>query len=65
MKALKCITLGVYTVVYCHIMLYVSSMRINCMRYVYGMRESTGKYTEVRQRVSSESLRVALACCLR
>ena len=35
------------------------------MRYVYGMRESTGKYTEVWQRLSSESLRVALAYCLR
>ena len=33
-------------------------MRINyCMCYVYGMRESTGKYTEVRQRLGSESLR--------
>ena len=26
------------------------------MRYVYGMRESTGNYTEVWQRLSSESL---------
>ena len=51
--------------VYCHIILYVYSVRINCMRYVYGMRESTGKYTEVWQRLSSESLRVALAYCLR
>ena len=51
------------TVVYCHIIVY--SVRINCMCYVYGMRESTGKYTEVWQRLSSESLRVALAYCLR
>ena len=34
------------------------------MCYVYGMRESTGKYTEVWQRLGSESLRVALAYCL-
>ena len=48
------------------ILLYVYSMRINyCMRYVYGMHESIGKYTEVWQRLSSESLRVALAYCLR
>ena len=30
-------------------------MRINCMRYVYGMRESTGKYTEVTQLLELES----------
>ena len=51
MKALKCITLGVITVVYCP-MLYICSMP---MRYVYRTRESTGKYTEVWQRLSSES----------
>ena len=54
-----------YTVVYCHIILYVYSVRINCMRYVYGMRESTGKYTEVWQRLSSESLRSGVARILR
>ena len=45
MKALKCITLGV---IYCRVLSYVvCSMCIKSMRYVYGMCESTGKYTEV------------------
>ena len=34
--------------------MYNNIMRINCMCYVYGMRESTGKYTEVWQRLGSE-----------
>ena len=46
------ITLCINTVVYCHV---VCSMPIKCMRNVYGMREFTGKYTKVWQRLSSES----------
>ena len=52
-----------YSVLCCMYNIFYS-MRINCMCYVYGMRESTGKYTEVWQKLGSESLRVALAYCL-